>query len=810
MRPLTAITFIMSLAAITATTAGASEVPRSPANASIIASLTPSVPEWSRPLSITAEDSRLVGEAANREFPIYLTAGEASRMAKFQLAYRNAISVMPETFRLTVRINDIVVGESTVQSAAQPEVLTMNVPVGVLQTGFNAVRVSIRQTHRVDCSVDSTYELWTQVLPEQSAFTFAGASGEIRSLQDLPAIASDHNGMTAIRVWTPGNSEPGEVNQAARAVQAVALLGRFTHPKVELASELRNEAGLDVVVGTASAIERSMGLRVPGIGARHQIQHDVQTGNVMLIITGDTDAQVEATLDALAQQAQRMDLQGSAAGLRATRNVNGIPMEGGETISLADLGLESEPFRGRLHRQTVRIQMPSDLLAADYDRVVLSADAIYAAGLLPTSKMTIRVNGTAIADAPMSNSGGDVLSKKSFYLPVSTFKPGLNTIDFEAETRTSADETCSLEALMDQRERFLLSGTSQISIPTLGRVGALPNISSILPGGLSRLSGANDLTVFVPKARHEAVETALTTLAKMATVSGRETKARFTFDIVPSGTKHVLALGAYDDMPEATLRDAGLDAEKLRRVWRQTAPKSPAVAGGGQLVQVASIGETIEIASSLSSGKGHVESTGSVGKSALKDSQAQSSSMMNVFGQSGGGWLGGYAKSMFGAFSGLASEMLGKSGTTQFSGSSDLPLNEGSTLVVAQGAKADGMGDGWRGKLLPNVSSTTVFVAPSPERLSQSVNEVLSGSLWQQFVGDAAVYTAKDNAVSTRVSSQILLVPTASFSLQNIRLIAAGWLSHNVTVYLSVLLVLFVIMTAFMQWTLRSSGVREP
>ena len=139
-----------------------------------------------------------------------------------------------------------------------------------------------------------------------------------------------------------------------------------------------------------------------------------------------------------------------------------------------------------------------------------------------------------------------------------------------------------------------------------------------------------------------------------------------------------------------------------------------------------------------------------------------------------------------------------------------MPLNEMSTLIVAQGAKTDGVAGTWRTRLLPNVTSMTVFVAPSPEHLSHAVTEVLSGSLWQQFVGDAAVYNAKDGSISTRVSEQILLVPTESLSLQNISLIAAGWLSHNVLAYLAVLLGLFIVMTAFMQWALRSSGVREP
>jgi hypothetical protein len=421
---------------------------------------------------MVAEEARLTGEVASREFPIFLTVGEAARMAKFNLAYLNAISVMPGTFRLTVKINDVVVGESSIQNASQIEALSFNVPVGVLQAGFNSVRVSVRQTHRVDCSTNSTYELWTQLMPEQSSLSFSGATGEIRDLQDLGAVNPDRDGMTPIRVRMTSDNDPLQINRVSQAVQSAVLLGRYQHPKVVLTSEGQNQNGLDIVVGTTSAIENSTGLRIPGSGPRHHIQHDVQTGSVMLAVTGDDDAEVDAALKNLAQQAQEGVPQGSAAGLRALANVNGRQVKEGETVTLSDLGIESEPFRGRLQRQTIRIQMPADLLAADYDRVTVAADAVYASGLLPTSKMVIRVNGTAIANSPMANAAGEIISKRSFFLPLSTFKPGLNTIDFEADTRTAADEKCSLEALTDQRERFLLSGTTQITIPTLGRVGA--------------------------------------------------------------------------------------------------------------------------------------------------------------------------------------------------------------------------------------------------------------------------------------------------------------------------------------------------
>lgn len=807
MRPFSALAILLT--SLAATHAEAVEAPRIQA-VGALASLTTAPPEWRRPISMVGEESRLVGEAASREFPIFVTAGEAARTAKIQLAYRNAISVMPETFRLIVRINDVVVGETAVPNFNQSEVLSLGVPLGVLQAGFNSVRVSIRQTHRVDCSVNSTYELWTQLLPEQSALLFAGASGEIRTPQELAAVNPGRDGTTPIRVRQFGTSVPSDLDQASRAVQAAVMFGNFIHPRVELTSESSNESGLDLVVGTTSDLMSATGLKVPGIGPRHQVHHNILTGNVTLVATGETAAEVEAALDDLLQKAQRAAPQGAPAGIRALRNASGWKAVGGETMTLADLGLDTEPFRGRFYRQTIRLQMPADLLAADYDRVTVSADAVYASGLLPTSKMIIRVNGTAIADAAMGNKAGAILGKQSYFLPVSTFKPGLNTIDFEAETRTSADEKCSLEALVDNRERFLLSGTGEVTIPSLGRVGALPNISSVIPGGLSQLSDAGDLTVFVPKARHEAIETALTTLGKMAGVSRHETKAHFVFDMVPAGTPHVLALGAYDDMPETILRASGLNVDRLRRAWHPPASQISEKLVVQPRVQVASAGNTVPLSINSQPTPTSIEKTGSLAFESSPATTPQPSRMLKVFDSNDSHWLRRYVQSVKDAISRVTSQAANHASLLDVGKRADLPLTEASTLIVAQGARAEGPGGNWQTRLLPNVTSMTVFVAPTPEHLSNAVREVLSGSLWQQFVGDAAVYNARDGSISTRVSEQILLVPTESLSLQNIRLIAAGWLSHNVAVYLAVLLGLFVVMTAFMQWTLRSSGVKEP
>jgi len=800
MRLITAVVLFLFLAN---NSVSASEASRNQASTNLSA-LTSSLPTWKRSLPISSEDARLVGEAISREIPLFLTTNEAGRAAKFQLSYQNSISVMPETFRMIVKINDVFIGETVTPNASKAETLSLDIPIGILQAGFNSVRVSVRQSHRVDCSLNSTYELWTQLLTEQSTLVFSGMSGEIKVVQDLPAVNPRRDGAVPIRVKAPSHREAGQLSRVARALQAAVMLGHYTYPKVEIVSELVSKPGLDILVGTTAELAESFGTKVSGVGPRHHIRHNLQTDNVVLIVTGDSEAEVDMALDAFATEAQGFIPQGSSAGIRALKNANGLEVTGDEVVTFADLGLDAEPFRGRLYRQSIKIRMPADLLTADYDRVVIATDAVYASGLLPTNKMLVRVNGAVIADASLSNPNGGIFTKKTFHLPIGTFKPGLNTVDFEVETRTSGDEKCSLEALVDQRERFLLSNTSEVIVPTLGRVGALPNISSVIPGGLALMSRASDLVIYVPNARPEAVEAAMSALAKMASISRSETKARFSFDLVPAGTAHTLAFGAYDDMPESVLRAAGLDSTKIREVWRRPGSRIPEIAEAIPRVKVTSVGLPLDLSPPVAGEPTSREITGSL---ALSDA-SQGSKMLKLFDGRESTWLYGYARSALDTASRFVDKVVAQINALWPGHREPLPLDESGTLVVAQGAKIDHLGD-WGTKLIPDVSSTTVFVAPSPEELSRAVSEILSGSLWQQFVGDTAVYSARDGAVRTRVSQQILLIPTESLNLQNIRLIAAGWLSRNIAIYLGALLGIVFVMTVFMQWVLRSSGVRE-
>ncbi|WP_210495972.1 cellulose biosynthesis cyclic di-GMP-binding regulatory protein BcsB [Microvirga antarctica] len=804
MRPVLALAFAASLLPLAV---GAAESPRR-SLAGSVSSLSFPVLESRRALPIAADEMDFVGEAASHEYPVYLTANEATRPAKLKLAYLNAISVLPETFHLTVKINDVVVGETTKQASSRPGDLSLNIPAGLLEVGFNSVRISVRQSHRVDCSAGSTYELWTRLLPDQSELTFTGGVADIRELRDLPAVGSGKNGSTPIRVKVLRGSSSKDVVSASRAVQSAVLLGQYTNPVVEFDPSSPGVGGLDIIVGQAGAIESLLGQRLQGSGPRSQVLQGTSDGRVTLAVTGANEAEIDAALEALAERASAAVPVGSPAGLRALKNVSGRRLQGGESATLNELGLESEPFRGRLSRQTVKVQLPPDFLAADYGRVTLTTDAVYAPDLSPSNKLIVRVNGTVIADASMANPRGDVLKRHILYLPTGAFKSGLNTIDIEAETRTAGDARCDAVALLDQRERFLLAGSSEITVPTLARIGALPNISSAMSGGLGLLS--KELSVFIPKGRSEAIDASLTVLAKMASVAGHPTTVNVGFEQPPQSGSHVLAIGAFGDVPDAMLRAAELDPDKLRSAWQGTTTGA---------VQTSSNPERIKVASMDASGElvvpsRRVPTDPPVATSSLHDQLANTQSSLGglktLVGSTSSDWLTRHVGSVFATASDIVTEPLRRTGVLASPEAARLVVTDNSTLVIAQGARARDLQDGSQPGFLPSIESTTVIVAPSAADLVASTSNLLTGSLWQQLVGQAAVFDSETNQIATRVSGNIWLSKTAGLDVQNVRLIAAGWLSRNVPVLLVALLAVLLVLTMLLQRTLRTTGVREP
>ena len=107
-------------------------------------------------LAADAGQLRFEGESVNRAWPMYVTPAESKSRARFRLAYTNAVSVNPELSSITVSINDVVIAQEKIMAPGDPAMIDAEVPEGLLVTGYNAVRITANQRHRVDCSISAT------------------------------------------------------------------------------------------------------------------------------------------------------------------------------------------------------------------------------------------------------------------------------------------------------------------------------------------------------------------------------------------------------------------------------------------------------------------------------------------------------------------------------------------------------------------------------------------------------------------------------------------------------------------------------
>ncbi len=204
---------------------------------------------------------RFEGETSAKTWPIYVTAAEARTRARVHIGFTHAISVMPEASSLSISVNDVPIAQTPIAAATDPGALDVELPRGLLTPGYNSLRIAVSQRHRVDCSMEATYELWTQVDPASSGLAFPGVSDpHIEVLDDLAAISPDASGAVTIRLVLPDGADAAAVDNAMRAVEAVAIRANVQRPRVEIVPDVPNSPGLYVLAGARGY------LAAPGFG----------------------------------------------------------------------------------------------------------------------------------------------------------------------------------------------------------------------------------------------------------------------------------------------------------------------------------------------------------------------------------------------------------------------------------------------------------------------------------------------------------------------------------------------------------------
>ncbi len=757
--------------------------PAPPPQIERVAAAAAAPPPGSRAI-LPLEKLRLEGEIDGRSWAVFLTQEEAAAAATLTIAYTNSVVVMPEASRLRVSLNGEVVFDAPISSPGA--VATAAVPVrrNLLRPGANRIRVEVAQRHRTDCTVDATYELWTELDGARTALTFAGVSDiRLRTLDDLPAVGHAVNGTTTLVVVAPGPPGAQVADRLLRAVQAVAIRGRFQHlvVKVGEAPQAAGPGALTFVIGTANELrDRVDGL--PGEAATRPwigFAVDRRLGTAVLVASGPSQAEVESAVEALAGPTER------PAGVPRTEvdtitwRAPDAPLIIGErSVRLSNFDIATQEFSGRRFRTEFSIALPADFYAEFYGEAVLYLDAAYAQMVKPGSHFDVFVNGRITATLALNGARGGIFQRFPLKLLLRNFKAGVNDVVIESVLLTDTDAQCPPGGTLSGPNRFVLFDTTELKFPEYGRVGRMPDLGALSASGFPYFIGQNPVALIL--GRHDAPHyaAAATLVAKLAHSAGRPLRVDTSAQFLSIGDRRAIFIGLAGELPPSILPSIGI-ANTARTAWPNSVEAPTATPADGQPYD-AIVDRFRERQS------GQVEDlVPASGTEEIRDRWRKSlggGALRREF-TSFEDWMKRTFDVSFASFSPFSEEQ------EPFQ-----PLPQ-TSIMLAQGLNPQGGDSLW-----------TVAVGRNEGALADGMAAIVNLPIWRSLAGQLAAYQVQQQRLDQRNPTSVVFVETRPFSVTNTRQVLANWLSANMIFYAAALLGLCTILGLATSMMLKGLG----
>jgi hypothetical protein len=706
----------------------------------------PIVPDLLRYL-VPEQQLRLVGENDRRAYQIYLTAAQAAAPATLHLGYLNSLVVAPESSRLRIEINRTTVLSTPISSSAQTSEVLAEVPEGVLQPGFNTVMIRADQRHRTDCNIGSTYELWSDVDSTMTYLSFEGERvGILSRLDDMAAVGVDAAGTTTIRIIMPERSGVEAGPLAAELVQALAHNLRVPNPRVEYASTIddRQGAGIFNVVVATAAALPDVAGALAAEAASGPVAAFAQDAANTLILSGPDWSVIAEAVGSVRVVAQQYPQFENALPPRADR-ASPVPMlYGNGVVTLEALGVDAVSFNGRRYRTGFDIALPADFYANRYGEAELRLKAAYSGEVRPGSQIEVFVNGQIASVTPILRTD-DALRDLLIKIPMLGFRPGVNKVELVASLRTEADDVCAPGTVtVGTEQRLLVSGESVFVLPDFARIAQVPNLAAF--AGTAFPYGDEDGTTLVIGSGDDTISSGLTLLARLAVQTNSTIKVATVSLASPAPTSDAIFIGAYNRLPpDAT--------ERL-----------------GVLQPYASVEDgTAEQSTDVNSVLQRWRSSGSAGSTTLIGrAQHWVADLLNL----GPNSLG----------------VLPPSDTPY------APRQTDQALVLQ--------------RLQPEGGLWTMLAVPDPDNIAAGVDALTDDKLWSEVSGRVSVLPEDGATLTTIEPNEVAFFETIAWSPQNIRFIAANWLSSHVLAYALLLGLAVIGLTIATAGMLRNFGRR--
>ena len=682
---------------------------------------------------IPASSLLLDGEVASRSFPVYLTAEQAGSATSLNLGYSNAVVVAPESSQLTVIVNDVTVGTLPVQSSEGTKDIRLDLPAGLLRPGVNRVTFKVIQRHRTDCTVRSTYDLWTSLDPARTYLSVpAGTTGRLLTADDISAIGLGPTGQTKFLMVAPEMGQPAATNALMRLSQGLALMAKMPNQTFEIVGALPATVGageLAVLIGTAGDLAPLLP-NLPAAARSSAIATFVDApagGRKVFVVSGPDWRAVESAVEGMVSPIDRpLGVTREALSVRQ-RNATEMPLVTGETVlTLASLGVRTGEFSGRRYRTGFDIGVPSDFYADAYGEARLLLDAAYSAEVLPGSHIDIYVNGNIASTVPITSRNGGIFRHLPIRVTMRHFRPGPNRIDIETVLMTQADTVCAPGASASEEPRFALFDSSELRMPRFARIAQLPNLAALSGTGFPYNGQVDPIALYLDRLDTDTLSTSATFLGKMAVASGRALQIRPESSALAIGERNAILVGTISQLPPLVLGQTHIASESASS-W------------GGQAAGGTQQGAT---------------------QDAINEWQTR---------VRGGSWRG-----QISAFEAWVQETfdISLSSLRLLPGEeAEVAPDESARFLMAQGDSPE------------QTATWTVLSAPTGADLKAGMAAVAQDARWQQLDGYVSLGSKEKEALDTRAVSRTRFVATQPWTFANLRLVAANWLSSNILAY---------------------------
>ncbi|MGV1753216.1 cellulose biosynthesis cyclic di-GMP-binding regulatory protein BcsB [Agrobacterium sp. CG674] len=740
-------------------------VPAVPRPAEVTAPvLTPAKPA-ALPASASTDDRRryilpfaelgLSGEMDQRQWTLYLTPEQVKAAVSLNIGYQNAIVVAPESSSLQVSVNNVALDSKSVSSPDGEGNVSMSIPAGSLQAGANTISLGVQQRHRTDCTVQSTYDLWTDVSPSGTYIAFNGdVANRFYTVDDIQAIGADATGTTTINIVAPGLSNPASAQPLLKLAQALALRTQMPNQKITFDTKAppdRMPGSLTVLVGTSREIATATQAVPPEAlaGPYSGFESDIVKGTSALVVSGPTPQALAQAIDTLSSAVERPV--GSTRATLSTRSWHtpDAPLVMSDRrLALSTLGVRSSEFSGRRFRTDFTIGTPADFYASAYGEATLLLDAAYSNEILPGSHIDVYVNGNIASTVPISNRGGGIFRHLPINVTLRHFVPGVNTVAIEAILVTEADAACLPGAPAAQTPRFALFDTTEFHMPNFALIGRAPDLAATNGVGQPYRANAQPVAVWLERVDSDTMSAAATLLSRLAIAGGHPVNVEMVATPAAVGERNALFFGTLGQMPQALVSQLDL-ASASQVAWKE----NEGTAGPAQTDQ-------------------------------LFDDWRE-----RVDGGLWQGQVSSFEEWMKRNFDISSDTLRFLPGAEQIY---TPPANV--TFMLAQGLSPGGQGV-W-----------TMATAPTASDLRTGMAAMTEQKRWTTLAGRVATYDAAADKVETIAAEQPSFIVTRSFSFWNWRLIAANWLSSNTLSY-SLVFIGFLTLLGFVTYLmLRGMG----